>query len=700
MPAYDFSTLSPLDFEDLVRDVLNEDLGLRLHSYRAGPDQGIDLRGEDPLTGETIVVQCKRYIDSSDSTFINALQQEAGKAIALGQVRYILVVARRMSPQLQDKIFEALQSVNIKRDDIWGRESLNAALGRVQHVERRHFKLWLTSVGVLQTVIEAGIWQRSEALLQDLAQRARVWVQTPSFFEVQNLLSDRGVCIVCGPPGSGKTSIADAIVLSSLADNWQIIHVSDDIEEAWASIRDDDSRQLFYYDDFLGQGALDLRKNESSRLAQFVAFVEARRPRKRLIMTTRDYELSRAISSSDDRLRRVSKQSARHTLALAPADTTLRKNILYNHVDYSDLPREEQSRLRLDNRLLSVLEHSAFSPRLIRYAIERPLANVDAEEVFRRLQWALDNPDDLWAASFELIWHRGIAVDILLHLATLPPRPWPLEAVKTYVRPSSAHIWVSALRALEPTWVRVLGIGIKQSIVLSNPSCRDFLLTLFDESNITREWLGKVARLEQLVFLGTHSGLLPPEPGGSSQECRPLLMEVLKDSQDELERIVRRLTSYELGIADDAGRVRALLHAVRVLCIFGTAASNNWILEDVEGLIGDIQNTPRAPSCDFFSLAGWLSSMPANEPDRVRSSVDSLLRLGVRGIRNLGDLDAYESVSVELRTSDVQREVIPHADQLIRSELDYIAFHSNDHEFIDQSIRELQQRARWYGLDF
>jgi hypothetical protein len=41
---YDFKTLSPLDFEDLVPDLLQAELDIRLESFGPGRDQGIDCR--------------------------------------------------------------------------------------------------------------------------------------------------------------------------------------------------------------------------------------------------------------------------------------------------------------------------------------------------------------------------------------------------------------------------------------------------------------------------------------------------------------------------------------------------------------------------------------------------------------------------------------------------------------------------------
>jgi hypothetical protein len=40
---YDFRTLSPLDFEELVRDLLQAELGIMFESFKPGKDQGIDF---------------------------------------------------------------------------------------------------------------------------------------------------------------------------------------------------------------------------------------------------------------------------------------------------------------------------------------------------------------------------------------------------------------------------------------------------------------------------------------------------------------------------------------------------------------------------------------------------------------------------------------------------------------------------------
>ncbi len=60
MPDYDFHQLSPLDLERLARDLLQKEWSLRLESFNAGRDRGIDLRySSDP---DNFIVQVKHYL--------------------------------------------------------------------------------------------------------------------------------------------------------------------------------------------------------------------------------------------------------------------------------------------------------------------------------------------------------------------------------------------------------------------------------------------------------------------------------------------------------------------------------------------------------------------------------------------------------------------------------------------------------------
>ena len=74
MSNYTFETLSANEFENLVRDLLQEELDIRLESFKTGRDQGIDLRYA-PDRDNSLVVQCKHYVRSGTKKLIYDLEK-------------------------------------------------------------------------------------------------------------------------------------------------------------------------------------------------------------------------------------------------------------------------------------------------------------------------------------------------------------------------------------------------------------------------------------------------------------------------------------------------------------------------------------------------------------------------------------------------------------------------------------------------
>ena len=98
MPNYDFKTLSPIDFEILVRDLLQEELGVRLESFKSGRDRGIDLR-YCPSPDNALIIQCKHYAESSFQILLREIKKhELDKVNKLQPKRYIFVTSLGLTP--------------------------------------------------------------------------------------------------------------------------------------------------------------------------------------------------------------------------------------------------------------------------------------------------------------------------------------------------------------------------------------------------------------------------------------------------------------------------------------------------------------------------------------------------------------------------------------------------------------------------
>src|SRR5216684_3682482 len=124
MADYDFGSLSSYDFALLVRDLLQADLGLRLESFSAGPDSGIDFRYQ--RQGTNLIVQCKHYARSGFAALTSVLRRkERQKIDSLAPTRYILATSVPLTPDRKDEISEILAPHCLVRSDVLGREDLN-----------------------------------------------------------------------------------------------------------------------------------------------------------------------------------------------------------------------------------------------------------------------------------------------------------------------------------------------------------------------------------------------------------------------------------------------------------------------------------------------------------------------------------------------------------------------------------------------
>jgi hypothetical protein len=156
---YDFRTLSPLDFEELVRDLLQAEFGIRIESFGPGQDQGIDFRFAS-ADGATII-QAKHYADSGFGALLSAAKKENAKVKALKPSRYIFAASLPLAPHQKGRLQQGMPAAPLTEADILGKADLNNLLGRHPAVERKHFKLWLTSTTVLERILHSGVYNRT-----------------------------------------------------------------------------------------------------------------------------------------------------------------------------------------------------------------------------------------------------------------------------------------------------------------------------------------------------------------------------------------------------------------------------------------------------------------------------------------------------------------------------------------------------------
>lgn len=688
MSDYTFHTLSDSDFEYFVCDLLNAEMKLDLHSYPAGRDQGIDLLQEFE-NGTRVVVQCKHYVRSDKSKLLKEIEKELSKNGYKGANRYILVTSSPVTALTESDIMRLLR---IPQQDVWGPRRLNEVLARHPDVERWHYKLWLSSSGVLTSIINAGSWNRSLAMIEAATERAKYWVETPAYRLAFDLLERRGNLILTGQPGVGKTYLAEFMCLQQARLGWQVIYVAGGLGQAWQLLSPDDTRQLFFYPDPIGEADLSpTAQQDASAIRDFMAMIARRRDQnKRLIITTPTEVFKRAAQSGSGSLRRLADdQPSQLEISLGDWNQETRKQVLLNHLQFAGLSWDERRNVELDRRTISVVRHPSFNPRLIEMVCEQFTSDTTAEDALVSLRDALATPESVWNVSWAML--SELASEIVLTLATLRSRPVPISELRVLVGDAGpAKVWVDAWQSLQPIWITAEGPKNDRVVTLANPGLRDFLLGRLEDADMANERISKAATLEQLAELSRAAGDLAADVGMAPLVRRPVLAHLLRQRKGEIAERVR--TYAETRRAAKPAALRNLQLAISLLGLYGDEDSLSWVMEQLAAVFA--QREPPLQVVDRLSMAFRITLLPSWREAGGGDAVHRLCTDAIMSISTLSDLDALEAYADRLQIDLTVANSL--AATIFATELSHL-FDERDPEVVRTRAHELQDRAQAYG---
>ena len=417
-----FERLSHYDFELLVADLLSAEWDVRVESFPAGPDGGVDLRVLGPAgpplnlaTGDELVVQCKHLPNGVLADLRPALRAEAARPIVDQAARYVLATSARLTRKNKKEIV-SLFGHRVAEGDVLAREDLADLLGGHPDVARANIKLWLTDLVVAQALLNQVEHLRSESFKEEILRLQSTFVETSVLRHTRQILDQFGVCILAGPPGVGKTVTASILLLLYMAEGWQPVVAISEVRELEEQLHPG-CKQVLFFDDFLGQNSLDakLSRGEDSALVRLMHAVE-RDQDKILILTTREYVLQQARQSYE-KLGDELLELVKVTVDVEDITASQRAHILYNQLYFSPLRQRAAAAADRARRYTVLTQHPNYNPRLVEAAIaaavrdlglprERRTASAGspagnevpstAPDVPDMLHRALDNPAALW----------------------------------------------------------------------------------------------------------------------------------------------------------------------------------------------------------------------------------------------------------------------------------------------------------------
>lgn len=396
---YDFSNLSPLDFEHLIADLMSAEMNLRFKYYKAGADGGIDTQAFDG--SRRIVLQAKRYIESDYSNLKSRCVLEASNWTKRSSLpdEFWLATTLPLLPQQAVELSNLFPLMPIDPSRVLGLHDIEGLLRRHPNVGRSHIKLWLGNTETLERIVHSGVSEHSDFERHEIQTTAKTYVSHNGFDSGLKMLVEQGSLVISGPPGIGKTTMAHMLALDHMRLGWEVVFVHEDFEAADAV--KSGAKRLVFFDDFLGQITLtpDSIRHSDCRINSLIRRA-AKDPDLRFMMTSRDYILEDAHHQSD-RLSENTFADRKYVLRLNAYSKLQRAHILYNHLYASGLACTTLEEIVSTGVYQKIINHPNFTPRLIETMTTRYTSQTNAENYISEFLGLLDNPELQWSIPYD-----------------------------------------------------------------------------------------------------------------------------------------------------------------------------------------------------------------------------------------------------------------------------------------------------------
>ena len=464
-----------------------------------------------------MVIQAKRY--KSWPTLLSSLKDEVQKVSQARPSRYILTCTVSLTPGNKQTIIDLFEPYILSSQDIFGRDDLNNLLGLYPDIEKKYYKLWLSSTNVLNQVLHSRIYNITKFELEEVNEQIKLYVQNDSFQKALDILKTHQYVIISGIPGIGKTTLARILVFYLLARGHdEFVFLSDSINDGFELFKEE-TKQVFFFDDFLGRNSLGERNmaNEDSKIVKFIKKVKSS-PGKILIFTTREYIMNQAIYTYNSfKINNI--EVGKCILDLSVYTKFIRAQIIYNHLFFANVPTEYLKSLISSRKYQALVKHPNYNPRILETIVNYKIwEKCDALSFPSIIIEYFDNPESVWLDAFENSLDRFSRYSLLVLLSLGTPvliEDWE-KAVKHFVL-ENAYIGLvydsiefnKILKVLESSFIRSRKDSTgKIAIEYQNPSVQDFLVNYIRGKNeIIRNIIESSVFINQFFFVFTTDSL-------------------------------------------------------------------------------------------------------------------------------------------------------------------------------------------------
>ena len=561
MNNYDFLVLSPSEFEELSRDLLQKYLQVQFESFADGKDGGIDLRCIQSNTDEKIIVQAKRYKDFN--SFFQNLKTEEKKVHKLKPSRYILTTSVDLTTDNKNKIKDLFSNHNLSLADIYGKKDLNNFLNQFPDIESQYYKLWFSSVNILEKIIHSKIYTQSQFELEEIKSTLKYYVHHDGFNEALRILKEHRYLIISGIPGIGKTTLARMLIQYLIAEkdskfnNFVFLNSTiDEGYELYQSELNKEQKTIYLFDDFLGKNFLEQSKspNEDKKITNFIKAIQ-RNKKDLIVFTTREYIL-RQSGNHYESFSIENIEVAKCILDLSTYTKTIKAKILYNHLFFSGLQNDYLRSLVEDKGYEALISHPNYNPRIIETIVKSKVwQNCEAMNITKHLLSFFNNPESVWLKSFENSLNQLSRIALLVLLTIRQPIEvscWE-DAITSYINVNNLlsfdfFEFSKVINELEETFITTHLSRGEIVVNFQNPSIQDFLVAYLNnnKSQITIELINSFIYFEQFFYLFVYTENIKNKVRINKRSAEELLNKINKDFEN-LKSLPRPSNIYNTG---------------------------------------------------------------------------------------------------------------------------------------------------------